>query len=319
MDAVLLGSGWRAAFYIRIARLLPEVLSVKKIYTRSFERAKELREEGLDATNSLDEALACNHDMVIVSSGPTGFADLMRRLKADGETVFCETTFLSLSDDENREFEDMKGFSAEQYPFTPLYASVLASLDLIGEVRMLTLSGLHNHHAAAIARRILDLADRMPDEVHSVDIPSSIVKTSQRGGMVRTGEKEEYTRRLRILRFGEKTFVNDFSSNQYHSYLFGKKLEVRGERGLITEEGVRFLDRNNLPVFMPFVFHRDDVFGNATLALSHVTLGDRTVFINPFYPENMNDDEIALATMLKTGRAPSLREGILDARLGRLL
>ena len=184
---------------------------------------------------------------------------------------------------------------------------------------MLTLSGLHNHHAAAIARRILDLADRMPDEVHSVDIPSSMVRTSQRSGMVRTGEKEEYTRKLRVLRFGEKTFVNDFSSNQYHSYLFGKKLEVRGERGLITEEGVRCLDRNNLPVFMPFVFHRDDVFGNATLALSHVSLGDRTVFINPFYPENMNDDEIALATMLKTGCAPSLKEGILDARLGRLL
>ena len=111
MDAVLLGSGWRAAFYIRIARLLPEVLSIKKIYTRSFERAKKLREEGLDATDSLHEALSCKHDIVIVSSGPTGFADLLRRLKADGETVFCETTFLSLSDDENREFEDMKGFS----------------------------------------------------------------------------------------------------------------------------------------------------------------------------------------------------------------
>ena len=59
------------------------------------------------------------------------------------------------------------------------------------------------------------------------------------------------------------------------------------------------------------------------MTLSHATLGERTVFTNPFYPLNLNDDEIGIALLLKSieegGCYPSIREGIEDARLGRLL
>ena len=83
------------------------------------------------------------------------------------------------------------------------------------------------------------------------------------------------------------------------------------------------IDRDGYPYSMPFIFHRDSSVGSGSLALSHVTLGSRTVFVNPYYPLAMNDDEIAMAMMLEQydgGRNPyPFCEGIMDARLGRLL
>ena len=74
---------------------------------------------------------------------------------------------------------------------------------------------------------------------------------------------------------------------------------------------------------MPFIFHRDSSTGNGSLTLSHVTLGERTVFVNPYYPLEMNDDEIAMARMLELYDMGEdvypFREGVADARLGRLL
>ena len=74
---------------------------------------------------------------------------------------------------------------------------------------------------------------------------------------------------------------------------------------------------------MPFIFHRDVSVGNGSLALTHVTLGERTLFVNPYYPADLNDDEIAIAEILRrmdSGEdCPTILSGIEDARTGRLL
>ena len=163
----------------------------------------------------------------------------------------------------------------------------------------------------------------MPESLGSVDYPSHMLKTGERKGMVRTGEMEDYKRALRLLRFSKGLFINDFSSNQYHSYFYGKTIEIRGERGIITERGVSTVDDKGYPVFMPFVFHRDVSVGNGPMTLTHVTLGAKTIFENPFYPMNLSDDEIGIAILLdhvvKGSGYPTMRDGILDARLGKML
>ena len=126
-----------------------------------------------------------------------------------------------------------------------------------------------------------------------------------------------------MMKFGKSLFIHDFSSNQYHSYLYGKHFEVRSRRCVITEKGVSGIDREGYPYSLPFIFHRDSSIGSGSLALSHVTLGLRTVFVNPYYPLAMNDDEIAMAMMLEQygeGHNPyPFCEGVIDARLGKLL
>ena len=199
----------------------------------------------------------------------------------------------------------------------------MASIPMIGRIDQVYISGLHNHHAASIARVVLGIDDEIPELLGSADYGSRMLKTGERKGMNTAGEMEDYTRSLRMLKFSKGLFINDFSSNQYHSYFYGKRIEIRGEKGIITEQGVNTVDDNNYPVFLPFVFHRDISVGNGSMTLTHVSLGERTVFINPFYPENLNDDEIGIALLLKNIEEglqyPTVRDGILDAKLGKML
>ena len=194
---------------------------------------------------------------------------------------------------------------------------------LEAEPDQLYLSGLHNHHSASIARRVLGTGYQMPEEIQSLSFPSSIVRTGSRRGLEVSGESEEYVRNIRVMKLGKSLFIHDFSSNQYHSYLYGKHFEVRSRRCVITEKGVSGIDREGYPYSLPFIFHRDSSTGNGSLTLSHVTLGERTVFVNPYYPLEMNDDEIAMARMLELYDMGEdvypFREGVADARLGRLL
>ena len=324
MRAVLFGTGWRVRFFMRIAGLLPDILSISSVYTHSEERAAGLRKEGYAAFTDPDEALDIPHDAVIAASGKNGFFETLSFLHGRNERIISETTFLSLSDDELDEVSGYGGLVMEQYPYTPLFASVLNALPYLGEhCDQLYLSGLHNHHSAAIARRILGLGCQLPDECQAVDFPSRMVRTGSRKGMERAGEIEGYDRKVRLLRFSSSLFIHDFSSNQYHSYLYGKKLEARGERGIMMEDGINGIDSAGYPFFLPFVFHRDSSTGNGSLTLSHVTLGERTLFVNPYYPLDMNDDEIAMARMLELyGKGEDIypfSEGVADARLGRLL
>lgn len=323
MDIILFGTGWRSKFYLRIARALPALLNIRAVCTRHAERAEALRKEGVEATTDISYALSLPHDAVIVASGNDGFVPLMKMLGERNEFVISETSFLRLSEAELDELGDMKGAVAEQYRYTPLYASLMASLHKIGPIDQLFLSGLHNHHAASIARDILTLGDSMPDDIKSLDFPSEMRKTAMRDSLVISGGLEEYVRKIRIMRFGNKLFINDFSSNQYHSYLYGKQVEIRGENGFLTEMGLHTVTASGYPCSVPFVFHRDWVTGNSGLTLSHVTLGEECVFANPFYPAMLNDDEIAIAILIKRIESgdeyPTIFSGILDARLGKLL
>ena len=146
-------------------------------------------------------------DAVIVATGKDVLFPLMKKLKDRGEFVVSETTFLSLDDSEMEELYDMKGACAEQYMYTPLYASILKGCELVGNIDQLYLSGLHNHHAASIARIVLGLGDSMPEKISSMDFPSRVVKTGERKGMVADGVDEEYSRKLRVLSFGDKLFI----------------------------------------------------------------------------------------------------------------
>ncbi len=320
MDAVLFGSGWRARFYMRIAEKLPELLRIRRVHTHSEERAVILEKEGYDAVTDIDEALSVPHDVSIVSTSPLSFLSLMLELKDRKECVIAETSFLRLQDQDLSLLSSMKGMTAEQYPYTPLYASVIEALPEIGPISQVRIAGLHNHHAAAIARRILSLGNAMPDDILSYDFPYAIARTGSREGLERDGV-DECVRKLRILSFGSKLLISDFSSNQYHSSFYSKEIEVRGERGVITESGLVKVNGSGYPVTLPFVFHSDDY--HAFRGTSHVSMGDRVLWANPFYGSELPDDHAAIADMLRRFSAGedvyTMAEGVQDARLGRLL
>lgn len=56
------------------------------------------------------------------------------------------------------------------------------------------------------------------------------------------------------------------------------------------------------------------------MTISHVSLGHDVVYENDFYPSTLNDDEAAIAKMLRLFEENrleySISEGVKDARLG---
>ncbi len=322
-EFVLCGAGWRAGFYLRVAAAFPDLFRIASVYTRRMSAAAALREQGISAFTSLDEALSAGHSAVIVASGREGFLPLMRSLAEKGENIITETSFLSLSDEELDEAEEIPGVAMEQYLHTPLYASVRKCLGRIGHISSVYLSALHNHHAASLVRAFFPRGEIMNVE-RIVEEKEKCLRTGSRSGLERDGETEEYTRKITKVSFrtGEY-FINDFSSNQYHSYIIPSRLEIRGERGVLTERGVTYVAADSFPVSENFVFHRDSRKVNHTTTLTHVTLGSETLFVNHFYPSSLDDDEIAIASMLldaAEGRPVySIRDAVRDARLGKLL
>ena len=172
-------------------------------------------------------------------------------------------------------------------------------------------------------RMLLSLEDEEPEEVLFFDHPSVILQTGARDTMIINGSKEHYERKLRILKFKSSIFINDFSSNQYHNYLLEKKLEIRGELGVVTLDGLKRVNAEGYPFFIPFLVHRDTSTWNSNMTISHITLGSDNIYTNPFYPLNLNDDEIGIATIIKNieeGKEyRKIKDGIADAVLGKLL
>jgi len=318
----LIGTGWRAFFYVRVAKALPERFCIVSVLTHTEERKRELVSMGLNGTTDLDDALSYTHDAVIVSSGPKGLVEMLQKLSGRGEAIISETQFLSLSDGELEEVSKLKGHVMEQWPETPLFKAVLSSIPLIGKPDQLCLSGLHNHHAAAIARKVFSPSSPFPKPI-SHDFRSAQIKTGSREGIVRSGEMEEYKRKVRVLEFpGKGLFINDFSSNQYHTELTPKRIEIRGERGYVDERGATFLSEGNIPLREEFVFSRD-TGPSGSLTLSHVSRGSDIVFENPYCGTKMNDDEIAIASILDGIFSGSFKysfgDAVQDVLLGRML
>ncbi len=319
---VLCGTGWRAEFYMHVANSLKDEFKISSVYTRREEKSKELSALGYNATTSLNEALSYNHDGVIVARGSNGFLPLLIELEGRKERILSETAFSFLDEEELERASFIPGYTLEQYWHTPLYGSIRASLPLIGKINSVYLSALHNHHAASIMRGLFP-EQKIKDVRRLLETKERCLRTGSRKGLERSREMEEYTRKITSVMFetGEN-FITDFSSNQYHSYIIPSRIEIRGERGVITEKGVTYVGDEGYPISEVFVFNREETKLNQTPTLSHVTLGSRVVYSNPFYPSSFCDDEIAIALMLREfseGKiAYTFLDGIEDARIGKL-
>ncbi len=320
MKAVLIGSGWRSGSYQRISRALPGLLTISAIMTRSKERKEELRDFGWNAFTSFDEALEKDHDAVIVATRETMFSDLLE-LDRRGELIISETGFLSMTHEEKEKIRNIKGFAAEQYPYTPTFSSFITASKRLKDIDQVYLSGLHNHHAIAVLRKLIDISGDA-GEVEFMNFQSKITKTGSRSLRDFSGTDEDYTRKLRFVRFGSRLYIHDFSTNQYHNYLLDIRAEARGSNGVLTFDGLK-IAKEGAVFSIPFEFHYDDEKFSGRSVLSHITLSDELIYRNPFYPDLSQEDEIAIATLLRRieeGKdVKSIAEGIDDAEIGSVL
>lgn len=301
----ILGSGWRAMFYLRAAKALPEQFDLCMVLCRREEEAERIRKE-YDVPACTDEAdmLAAKPDFVVSCVSKASMCDTVIKWLGLGVPVLSETP---VSLDVKKLEQVWKlcsegGLSctkfqvAEQYAYYPTHDARIKIIKsgLIGEPVSMTLSYMHDYHAASIIRKMLDtgLEDA---HITGKTFMLPVTDTRTRYEVLTKGEVVKKEEKHLIMEYESgKTAFYDFMSDQYRSQIRNRFINVRGTRGELTEDVFYFLKDDNLPASAKMDVYRDERSGEV---LSIKFMG-KTVYYPPFGICGLNEDETAVARML---------------------
>ena len=332
---IVIGYGWRADFFYRIAKELPDLFEICAGVLRTKERAEMVAEkEHIFATDNLEEALKTNPDFVVLCVPRTIVKDYLCLLMDKGVPVLCETPPGKDVEELRELWKETQAQNGriqvlEQYFQQPYYAGVLEIIreGYLGKVSNVMLSSLHGYHAISIYRKLLGLGcENCTIQGQKFTFP--VTMTNGREGFNYSGEIMQVDRDWASLRFenGKVAFF-DFSGEQYFSTIRTRRWNIQGVRGEINDMTVRFLNKENLPVEQEIRRMDIGINNNSEWAHKGIMFLDKEVYKNPFYPARLNDDEIAMASCLAlmkkyvdTGEEfYPLREALQDTYLSFLL
>ncbi|MBO7519811.1 MAG: Gfo/Idh/MocA family oxidoreductase, partial [Clostridia bacterium] len=144
----VIGAGWRAEFYLRIAALCPERFSVSGVFIRNAQKRKEFsRKFSVPVFDSLDGLLKTDFDFLVSCVSKENIVKTAQTLSDTGVPVLTETP-VSVAELSG------KIQVAEQFRFMPRNAAYKAIIDsgILGEVNEVQLSCCHDYHAASLIR-----------------------------------------------------------------------------------------------------------------------------------------------------------------------
>ncbi len=295
---ILCGTGKRATTIYNLSKKLKGPFSVNSVFTHKRERAFELKEKGINATSNLDEALSFPHSAVIVATSPENLVSLILELHKRNERIVCETSFLSLNEDEVKKIEGIKCSVLEVYPLNPIIESIKTLSDELGEIQSIYLNMVHSHHASALFEVFIPSWKKS----HSCFIKNneSVAKSDNRDKRIIDKDEIDNSERTISVTVTEdgKLLINDFFTNIYRNELRPNRFEIRGKRGVVTES--YFIREENGKVKkdliepnLAFIKFSDENFPK------EVKIGTRVVYSNEYYHMGLSSDEIALAKALK--------------------
>ncbi len=330
----IIGGGWRAAFFLRVAAALPDRFEVSGILTRSHHRRAELAAAfGVASSDTLDDLLGRRPRFVVVSTPWETTPTLLRELTERGIPVLTETP-PAPDIDGLRALQPLDAVGAriqvaEQYQFQPFHAARLsvAHSGRLGRISQAQVSAAHGYHGVDLIRRLLAFG-REPLTIRAQRFVSPIVAGPDRSGPPAEERIAESEQVIAWLDAGDRLGVYDFTDDQYFSWVRSYRVLVRGERGEIHDRTVRRLVDYRTPVETELMRRDAGHDGNHEgFYLNGITLGDDWIYRNPFAPARLSDDEIAVASCL-SGMADwldggpdvcSLADGAQDHYLGLLI
>ena len=256
LSFVIVGSGWRAMFYVRIAKRYPQCFDLRYLLCRGEEKAERIRRE-YDIPVTTDEAIceAARPDFIVAAVDKASQFAVTKRWLDKGFAVLAETPAAQREADlaalwELRQ-QGAKVQIAEQYTRYPLVAAGLGAVEqgLLGEPQDVTLSLAHDYHAASLIRHMLGLGDTFPAmALRGKAYTFPVEETDSRYGPVTDGTVKERKRARITLEFaGGKVAFYDFDGVQYHSFIRARHLSVQGPKGEWNDTVVRYVDEDHEP------------------------------------------------------------------------
>jgi hypothetical protein len=331
----IIGSGWRAEFFLRIARDLPEQFPLAGVVARNPDKRAELgRRWAAPTFSTLDELLAERRpDFMVTSVSASANLEWMVLLSERGIPVLSETPIGRDLKELHRVFDLERAGAriqvAEQYIFQPLHAARLALIESgrLGTIHEVDVSIAHGYHGVSLLRHFLQTGLRLP-KITARRFTSRIVAGPHRNRLPAERKIVESVRTIAQLDYRDRLGIFDFTGDQYHSWIRSPRLMVRGEEGEINQNTVRLLRRFDTPFQFDLV-RRDTGHAGNLEGYSHRSIsgGGEVLYENPYPAMRWNDDEIAVATSLSrmatyltTGEpAYSVAEGCHDCYLDHLI
>lgn len=302
----LVGSGWRAEFFLRVARALPRQFAAAGVVARCEERAARLAAEyGVRCFPSVEALLAQERPAcMVVAVNSAASTEVVLHLARRGCPVLMETPAAPDLEALERLHRGLpKGALvqvAEQYPFQPMHAARLAFLATgrLGAVQQVQLSYTHSYHAMALIRQYLGVGFENAD-ITAATLPVSVVAGPGRAGPPQQACVTEKEHTVAVLDFGGKSAIFSFEDDQHRSWVRSPLVQVKGERGEVFNEGIKYLLDFATP--MRAALARVNLGEDENLEGQGLKgiLGDgRWLYRNPWPEARLADDELAVAACM---------------------
>jgi len=191
---------------------------------------------------------------------------------------------------------------AEQYHLQPHHDARIkfAHSGKMGRISQAQVSVAHGYHGISLIRRLLGIIYE-DATITARQFVSPLVNGLQRTGLPDQEEIVESKQTIATFDFGEQLGIFDFTGDQYRSYIRKQRMLVRGERGEIINDTVRYLQDHRTPIELEFERRNAGEKGNLEgYHLKGIQLGAEWVYHNPLAPASLNDEDIAIGhCMLK--------------------
>lgn len=335
---LIVGSGWRSLYYIRIIKALPQCFELCTMLCRTKEKAEYLASTyDIPTSVSEEECMALSPDIVVVAVDKAHIAQVSMDWAERGFTVLGETpaamdieTLIKLYDLHN---EGHKIFFGEQYHLYPINIARKKILEkgYIGTADYLYLSLAHEYHGISLMRKFLNIGIDVPFRVSAKQFSFPTRETYDRYHHFTDPVTSMKKRTLAVFEFDNgKVCSYDFDSEQYRSPIRHDSYKIQGVKGeLCNDELVYLDDANDAHVtIMNIVSHTVDT-GNENPNLTGyeeietITLNDELLYEAPFGNIGLSQDETANAVLLheiSLEKEPyPLKEALQDAYMAILL
>jgi len=307
----VIGSGWRSAFFLRMAAAAPDRLEVVGVLARRAQAREQLASTwGVPTVASVEELLRLQPEFVAAAVTWEAMPEVTRELVAAGVKVLVETPPAPDLDGLRSLWHDVGSSGlvqvAEQYMLMPGHAARLEVVrrGVIGAPHAVQVGSTHLYHAVSMMRAFLGADAGTEAVVTARRFEAPMVDPLTPAGWVENPEPSPRGTTIATIDFGESRMgLYDFVDNQWWNPVLARRILVRGSLGEIADEVVRRLTVDG-PITSPIVYRRTGIDLNLEgNDIVHASFDGEVVYRNPWVGTRLSEDDIAVASILEdTGR-----------------
>lgn len=310
----VIGSGWRSLYFVRIAKALPEQFELCMLVCRTEEKAALIRNTyQIPTTCHEEDVYPLNPDFIVSAVNRDSMYDIALHWMELGFPVLSETPpafsrerlvhLWDLRQQGSGPVSPVTGRAAdyrllvtEQYFAYPQHQARIKIIDsgLIGDPVSMTISYMHDYHAASLIRHMLKTGFSDAAVIGKKYL-QPVTDTRTRYEVLTEGKVVTKEQTHLILDYANgKTAFYDFMSDQYRSPIRTRYMNIRGTRGEIINDTVHYLDNENLPQTACLKTQRDP----DTQEVLSISFRGETLYQPAFGVCGLPEDETAIAALL---------------------